>query len=101
MIRKMVPDRSQKATAPEPLRPGARLGGRADVLAAFKQRRARTIDYVSAAKADMRAHVSASSGPFGELDAYQWLLFIAAHTERHLAQIREVKADARFPGTTQ
>jgi hypothetical protein len=101
MIRKMIPDRSQKATAPEPLQPGNRLGGRADVLAAFKQRRARTIDHVAATNADMRAHVIASPGPFGELDAYQWLLFIAAHTERHLAQIREVKASAGFPTPTQ
>jgi hypothetical protein len=31
------------------------------------------------------------------IDAYQWLLFLCAHTERHLAQIREVKASAGFP----
>jgi hypothetical protein len=31
------------------------------------------------------------------MDAYQWLLFLCAHTERHLAQIREVKANAGFP----
>lgn len=100
LITKMVADRSQKATAPEPLRPGS-LGGRAEVLAAFKQRRAKTIEYVRTSNADMRAHVFASQTPFKELDAYQSLLFLAAHTERHLAQIREVKADARFPVPTQ
>jgi hypothetical protein len=99
-IRKMVPDRSQKFTAPEPLRPG-QLGGRAEVLAAFKERRAKTIDYIKTATGDFRAHVVPSPTPFGELDAYQWLLFIGAHTERHLAQIREVKADAGFPRPTQ
>ena len=26
------------------------------------------------------------------MDGYQWLLFLAAHTERHIAQIREVQA---------
>ena len=35
--------------------------------------------------------------PLGPLDGYQWLVFIAAHTERHLAQLREVKADPKFP----
>jgi hypothetical protein len=33
----------------------------------------------------------------GPLDAYQWLLLISGHTERHLAQILEVKADPNFP----
>jgi hypothetical protein len=33
----------------------------------------------------------------GELDAYQWMLFMAAHSKRHLAQIEEVKADPNFP----
>jgi hypothetical protein len=32
-----------------------------------------------------------------EADAYQWLLFLSAHTERHTKQIEEVKATAGFP----
>jgi hypothetical protein len=35
--------------------------------------------------------------PFGVADTYQALLLIPAHTERHLAQINEVKASAGFP----
>jgi len=36
--------------------------------------------------------------PLGkQLDAYQWVLFIAAHSERHTKQIDEVKADPHFP----
>jgi hypothetical protein len=31
------------------------------------------------------------------VDGYQWLLFIGAHTERHLGQIREVKAHGGVP----
>jgi hypothetical protein len=31
------------------------------------------------------------------MDAYQWLLLLAAHTERHTAQIEEIKADPKFP----
>ena len=95
MILKRIPDRTQKAQAPEPLQPNQRLGSRADVLAAFKERRAKTIDYANKTSDDLRARVSDS--PLGPLDAYQWLLFIGAHSERHLAQIREVKAHAQFP----
>ena len=33
----------------------------------------------------------------GDLDAYQWILLISAHTERHVNQILEVKASPGFP----
>lgn len=95
MLLKVIPDRTKKATAPEPLQPGARLGGRAEVLAAFKERRGKTLDYAGKTTDDLRARVSDS--PLGPLDGYQWLLFVGAHTERHLGQIREVKADPQFP----
>jgi hypothetical protein len=32
-----------------------------------------------------------------KLDGYEWILFIAAHSERHTKQILEVKADPNFP----
>lgn len=95
MIVKMVPDRTKKAQAPEPLQPGARLGSRADILSAFKERRAKTIEYAKGTKDDLRSRVADS--PLGPVDAYQWLLFVAAHSERHLAQLREVKAHPDFP----
>jgi hypothetical protein len=97
MIRQVIPDRTKKAQAPEPLQPGKAqsLGGQAAVVAAFKERRTATIDYASKTKDDLRSRVADS--PLGPLDAYQWLLFIAAHSERHLAQLKEVKADPKFP----
>lgn len=40
----------------------------------------------------------ATDSPMGQpLDAYEWLLFIGAHSERHTKQILEVKADPNFP----
>jgi len=91
----MVTDRTQKATAPEQIRPG-KLGSRAQVLAAFKDNRAKTLNYAETTKDDLRGHAS-ESPIFKAVDAYQWLLFLSAHTDRHLAQIREVKADPKFP----
>jgi hypothetical protein len=36
--------------------------------------------------------------PLGKkLDAYEWVLCIAAHSERHTQQINEVKSDPNFP----
>ena len=96
MVRKMIPDRTKKVQAPEPLQPtaAATLGGQAATIEAFRERRTKTIDYVAVTKDDLRGHVANS--PLGPLDAYQWLLYMAAHSERHLAQIKEVKADPKF-----
>ncbi len=97
MLRKVIPDRTKKAQAPEPLQPnaGTKLGGQADTIAAFKDRRTKTIDYAAKTKDDLRGRIGDS--PLGPLDGYQWLVFIAAHSERHLAQIKEVKADPKYP----
>jgi hypothetical protein len=95
MILKAIPDRTQKAQAPEPLQPTTRLGSREQVLAAFKERRAKTLEYAATTKDDLRSRVASS--PLGPTDGYQWLLFVAAHSDRHLAQLREVKAHAQFP----
>lgn len=94
-ILKAIPDRTQKAQAPEPLQPRTRLGPRDQVLAAFRERRAKTLAYATKTSDDLRSRVGES--PLGPLDGYQWLLFVPAHTERHLGQIREVKAHANFP----
>ena len=94
-ILQAIPDRTQKVQAPEPLQPGKRIGSRAEVLAAFKDRRGKTIEYANTTTADLRSRVGDS--PLGPVDGYQWLLFAAAHSERHLKQIQEVKADPKFP----
>jgi hypothetical protein len=31
-------------------------------------------------------------------DAYQWALLISTHVQRHILQIRQIKADPKFPG---
>ena len=42
---------------------------------------------------DLRGHVVEREG----CDAYQWLLLISTHDQRHILQIRETKADSKFP----
>ena len=43
----------------------------------------------------LRDHVM--DGPVGKMDGYEFLLFIAAHCERHTKQINEVKSEPNFP----
>ncbi len=95
-ILKMVPDRSHKVQAPEFLKPTGRWANRAEVTKAFEDARATTMDYVKTTHDDLRDHFGPH--PFlGPLDAYQWILLISAHSERHTKQIEEVKADPNFP----
>jgi len=95
MVVTMVTDRSHKADAPEPLRPVNRFGSPADALKHFVESRMQTEDFLKKTP-DLRAH--AVDSPLGaKLDAYEWVLFIAAHSERHTKQINEVKADPNFP----
>jgi hypothetical protein len=95
-ILKMVPDRSHKAQAPEFLKPTNRWATQADLVKAFEDSRKATMDYVRTTNDDLRDHF----GPhplLGPMDAYQWILLISAHSERHTKQIEEVKADPNFP----
>jgi hypothetical protein len=91
-----VPDRSHKAQAPEFLKPTNRWATREELTKAFEDSRKATMDYVRTTNDDLRDHF----GPhplLGPMDAYQWILLISAHSERHTKQIEEVKADPNFP----
>ncbi len=89
-----LPDRSHKVKAPPEFVPTGRWTA-AEALAHFQQSRERTISFLQATP-DLRQHVIDS--PLGQpLDAYEWLLFMGGHSERHTKQILEVKADPNFP----
>ncbi len=96
-ILKLVADRSRPAQAPEPLKPTNNFPTPEAAKAEFSKRRAGSIEYVRSTKDDLRNHAVVSGGPIGIMDAYQQLLLMAAHTERHTAQINEVKAATGYP----
>src|SRR5271156_6269164 len=91
----MIPDRSHKAQAPPPIVPTGRWTP-AESLDHFLKSRATTIEFMKTTP-DLRAHVT-DQNPLGmPLDAYEFLLLISAHSERHTKQILEVEADPNFP----
>jgi hypothetical protein len=95
MVVAKVPDRSKKAQAPEPLKPTNRFGSPAASLKHFTEARAQTEAFLKTHD-DLRDH--AIDSPMGKkLDGYEWILFVAGHSERHTKQINEVKADPNFP----
>jgi len=93
---KMLTDRSFKAKASEELQPQKSPYTTAlDAATAFRASREKLIKYVKNTKEDMRNHVAQT--PLGAVDAYQLVLFIGAHSNRHTQQMAEVLADPNFP----
>ena len=67
-----------------------------DVGAALKALRAlrgEMLRYARTTNDDLRAHYVERQGS----DAYQWFLLISTHEQRHILQIRELKAHPDFP----
>jgi hypothetical protein len=95
-IMAMIPDRSQKAQAPDELKPTNRFGSPEGSLKHFAESRTATENFLKDTP-DLRAH--AVDSPLGgpKLDAYEWVLFVSAHSQRHTKQIEELKADPNFP----
>ena len=95
-ILRVVPDRSVKAKAPEFLQPKRRWPDRETLIAHFKQSRDRNIAYIQTTEDDLRSHFM-DHPLLKTIDAYQVMLLLSAHCERHTAQIEEVKADPGYP----
>ncbi|MEO8025452.1 MAG: DinB family protein [Bryobacteraceae bacterium] len=89
-------DRSQKAKAPEALVPSGKYPTPESVLAAFGPKRDRTEEFARTTQEDLRGRISPNPN-FGNVDAYQYILFIGGHSSRHTAQLNEVKTDAGYP----
>jgi hypothetical protein len=93
-VEAMIPDRSHKAQAPAPLVPSNRFGSPEGSLKHFLESRETTEQFLRST-AGLRDHVM--DGPVGKMDGYEFILFVAAHSKRHVKQINEVKADPNFP----
>ena len=102
IVKTKLPDRSRKYPAPEMARPRGQWT-RAESLERLGANTRRLTERLETADG-LRLHrvpappLRAVSGGAHELmDGYQWLLATAAHTERHLDQILELKAQPGFP----
>lgn len=91
----LITDRSNKVKTSEPFEPSGQFGSFEATLEAFTSKREENISYVRNTEDDLRNHYSQL--PFGTVDAYQVILFMSGHTERHTLQMEEVMADPGFP----
>ncbi len=62
-------------------------------LKAYRAQHAELLQYVRTTSDDLRRRLVARQ----RSDAYQWALLISTHEQRHILQIREIKAHPKFP----
>ena len=86
-------DRTQRQKAIATEEPKGQLRDVQAGLDALGKLHARMLQYVKSTNDDLRAHVVERE----QSDAYQWLLLISTHAQRHILQVREIKADPKFP----
>ena len=92
----MVPARTRRVMGPPQVHPTNRWPEFEELLRQFETTRERSVNFATATEADLRLHFFPH--PFlGDLDCYQWLLFLGLHCERHVRQMEEVKEHAGFP----
>ncbi len=89
-IIRLMFDRSKRRDAPATTLPSGRYTSRDAVVTAFMASRDRLSEWITTTEADLREFGSPHPA-LGKLDGVQWLLFVAAHTERHTRQILETR----------
>jgi DinB superfamily len=91
-----VPDRTVKRQAPEAIKPTNRFATPQDAIDHFVESRAKTEAFLKDTSG-LRDHAADNPSGTAKWDAYEYILLIAAHSERHTNQIKEVKADPNYP----
>lgn len=86
-------DRTNRETALTAEDPKGRVRDLATGVAEYRKQHARLLQYVKTTKDDLRNRYVQRQ----RCDAYQWALLISTHVQRHIMQIRQVKADPKFP----
>ncbi|MGI9544461.1 MAG: DinB family protein [Cyclobacteriaceae bacterium] len=92
----MLSSREHKVKTSPNMEPTGKYATPQDFIAAYTEISKATTAFAQTTDAPLRAH-AAPFGPLGDMDAYQWLLAIPAHCQRHCGQIEEVMADAGYP----
>jgi hypothetical protein len=86
-------DRTERTTTGEARVPRDQFPDMKTSLASFKKLRGEMMKVAKESQDDFRGRQFLTSSQ----DLYQWFLMISTHSQRHILQIREVKAHRAFP----
>ena len=86
-------DRTNRQRTGEARVPKGQFSSAKEALASFRKLRAKMLEAAKSSPEDFRGR------PFmgGGQDVYQWFLLISTHAQRHILQIREIKAHPNYP----
>jgi len=102
LIRTKFPDRSRKFPSPESTHPQRRWTP-SESLNRLSANTLRLIERLESTPSLRHRSVPSppmnamTNGEHKSMDGYQWILAVAAHTERHTRQILEITAEPGFP----
>ncbi len=91
----MISDRTEKIKTRPDLEPKNNFGSFDGSLEAFKTKRKENMKYLKKTEDDLRNHFY--DFPFGKVDAYQIVIFMSGHCNRHTKQIQELIDSQGFP----
>jgi hypothetical protein len=86
-------DRTNRERAVKADLPQGRWNDTRIALAEFRKARATMLQYARTTEDDLRSRRLLD----GTMDVYQWFLMISTHGQRHILQIREIKAHPAYP----
>jgi hypothetical protein len=86
-------DRTFRETALKPEEPSRTLRDVQSGLTAYRAQHAKLLEYLRTTSDDLRSRFVERQNS----DAYQWALLISTHEQRHILQIREIKAHPKYP----
>lgn len=90
--------RDTPVTAPERVAPKGRFATGPEALENLTTSRQALVAFADAPSYDLASKV-APHPRLGLLDGVQWMLFLAAHMERHVAQLEAISSAPGFPGS--
>ena len=97
LLKEKLLDRSTRRDAPNAVLPAGSVEP-AYARRVFKEHRDVSLQFTLETVKPLKAHTADHRRPvYGTLNAYQWLLFIAYHTLRHVEQIADVTCAPGFP----
>ena len=88
-------DRTNRSKTGEARVPTGRWKDIQGSLGEFRKLRATMLEYARTTQEDLRSRRLLE----GNMDVFQWFLMISSHSQRHILQIREIKAHKAYPRT--
>ncbi len=89
----MLANRGTKVQTAAPFEPSGKWDTKEKMLAELEKSRDKIIGFINSTDTDIRSYKTTL--PFGEVDVYQLMLIMSAHSQRHTFQMMEVLAEMK------